>query len=161
MFVWAVRSILAAFESILPEVNSLFKDGLEVYGTPGEEKFIAHAYAVCKSVSIDYGIMEKADNVYVLPSDFGWSDLGTWGSLHENRLKDEHNNAVSGKNVMLYNSSDCVVHIPDEKLVVIQGLEGYIVVEDENIMLICKKEDEQQIKQIVIDVKLRKGDRYI
>lgn len=161
MFVWSLKSIIGAFDEHLPEISSIFKEGAGKYGTPREEDFIKGAYTVCKSISIDYGIMEKAENVYVLPSSFGWSDLGTWGSLHDNKSKDASNNAVTGKDVMLYDSKNCVVHIPEGKLAVIQGLDGYIVVENENTLLICKLEDEQQIRQIVNDVKLEKGEAFI
>ena len=106
-------------------------------------------------------LMEKASNVYVIESDFGWSDLGTWGSLHEIRAKDKNRNAVSGKNVMIFDSHNNIVDMPEDKLVVIQGLDDYIVVEDENVLLICKKGDEQQIKQIVADVKIEKGERFV
>ena len=105
--------------------------------------------------------MEKADNVQVLASEFGWSDLGTWGSLYSQMNKDENQNAVIGKNIMLYNSKNNVINMPDNKLAVIQGLEDYIVVENDNILLICKKEDEQNIRQIVNNVKSEKGEKYI
>ena len=105
--------------------------------------------------------MEKADNVYVLAVDFGWSDLGTWGSLYEHKEKDDNGNAVTGENVMLYDTKNCIINIPDDKLIVIQGLEEYIVVEEDNTMLICRKEDEQQIRQFVNDIKVEKGDKYV
>lgn len=161
MFVWSLKSIIAAFDQHLPEVSSVFREGTGKYGTPVEEEFIKGAYTMCRSISIDYGIMEKADNVYVLPSSFGWSDLGTWGSLHDNKKKDQQNNAVTGKEVMLYGSKNCVIHIPEGKLAVIQGLDGYIVVQDENTLLVCRLEDEQQIRQIVNDVKMEKGEGFV
>ena len=105
--------------------------------------------------------MEKAENVYVLCSDFGWSDLGTWGSLYENSQKDEQGNSISGGEVFAYQTSNCIVNIPQDKLVVLQGLDGYIVVESENTLLVCKKQDEQQIRQFVNDVKMVKGDRFV
>jgi mannose-1-phosphate guanylyltransferase len=105
--------------------------------------------------------MEKASNVYVLCSDFGWSDLGTWGSLYENSNKDLQGNVISGKDIMLYGTKNCIVNMPGEKLVVLQGLDGYIVVESEGTLLVCKKEDEQQIRQFVNDVRLNKGESYI
>jgi mannose-1-phosphate guanylyltransferase len=142
-------------------MNLLFRKGIGQYGTPGEQEFINETYGVCKSISIDYGIMEKASDVYVLAVDFGWSDLGTWGSLYENRSKDENGNAVVGKNVMLFESSDCIVNMPQDKLVVLEGLKDYIVVESENVLLICKKSDEQQIRQYVNDVRLEKGEKFV
>jgi mannose-1-phosphate guanylyltransferase len=152
---------MKAFSDFLPEMNVLFRKGIGLYGTPGEQEFINETYGVCKSISIDYGIMEKASDVYVLAVDFGWSDLGTWGSLYENRSKDEHGNAVVGKNVMMFESSDCIVNMPQDKLVVLEGLTDYIVVESENVLLVCKKSDEQQIRQYVNDVRLEKGEKYV
>jgi len=161
IFIWKAGSILQAFEKHLPEVNSIFKEGSGIYGTTEEASFIKEAYTVCKSISIDYGIMEKADNVYTLPSEFGWSDLGTWGSLHDIREKDDNNNAITGNNVMIYNTENSIVHVPKDKLVVVEGLDDFIVVEDDNMLLICKKKDEQQIRQIVNDVKMEKGDEFV
>jgi mannose-1-phosphate guanylyltransferase len=99
--------------------------------------------------------------VYVRISDFGWSDLGTWGSLHDTKKKDEHDNAVTGKNVMLYSTEDCIINVPSDKLVVINGLNDFIVVEEEGTLLICRKSDEQQIRQIVDDVRIEKGEKYV
>ncbi|HAH57799.1 MAG TPA: mannose-1-phosphate guanylyltransferase, partial [Bacteroidales bacterium] len=118
-------------------------------------------YTQCRSISIDYGVMEKAENVYVLSSDFGWSDLGTWGSLYDTRLKDSNKNAVVGNNVLMYDSHNCLVNMPKDKLVVLQGLDNYIVVEDKGILLVCRKEDEQQIRQFVNDVMIDKGEKYV
>lgn len=161
IFIWSLKSILKAFETHLPIVNDIFKEGIGKYNTTDEKDFIKEAYTVCKNISIDYGIMEKAENVYVLSSDFGWSDLGTWGSLHDTCSKNEEGNAVVGNNVMIYDSKNCIVNMPEDKLVVMQGLEDYIVVEADNILLICRKQDEQQIRQFVNDVKAEKGDRYV
>ena len=161
MFFWSLKTIMKAFEQFLPEVNNLFKPGADVYYTDQESNFISQAYANCKNISIDYGIMEKADNVYVLCSDFGWSDLGTWGSLYDKLDKDKNKNSVIGKNVFTYDTTNCLINIPDEKLVVVEGLDDYIIVESDNILLICKKADEQKIKQFVNDVKLEKGDDFI
>ena len=105
--------------------------------------------------------MEKATNVYVRISDFGWSDLGTWGSLHDIRDKDEQGNAINGNNVMVYDTGDCIINMPADKLVVINGLKDFIVVEEEGTLLICRKSDEQQIRQIVNDVKIEKGEKYV
>jgi mannose-1-phosphate guanylyltransferase len=161
IFIWSLRSIIAAFEKHLPEIDNLFREGLEVYNTLDEERFIEDTYSVCRNISIDYGVMEKADNVYVRISDYGWSDLGTWGSLYDTRNKDENGNAVIGRNVMLYDTRNCIVNMPKEKLVVLQGLNDLIVVEEEEILLICKKADEQNIRQIVSDVKIEKGEKYV
>ena len=105
--------------------------------------------------------MEKAENVYVLCSDFGWSDLGTWGSLYDMLQKDEDNNSITGSNIFTYNTQNCIVNLPDNKLAVIHGLNDYIVVESENILLICRKEDEQKIKNFVNDVKIDKGESFV
>ena len=161
IFIWSLKSILNAFEIHLSSVSELFKKGQKLYGTADEIPFLNKTYSECQNISIDYGIMEKASNVYVLCSDFGWSDLGTWGSLYENSSKDNEGNVVSGKNVMLYGTNNCIVNMPDEKLVVLQGLEGYIVVESEGTLLVCRKEDEQQIRQFVNDVRMNKGEHLI
>lgn len=161
IFVWSLKSIMKAYEEHLPDVDSIFKEGIKNYNTKNEDVFIKNAYTVCKNISIDYGIMEKADNVYVLSSDFGWSDLGTWGSLYETRIKDANANTIVGKNVMTYDTKNCIINMPKDKLVVLQGLDDYIVVEDNNILLICKKTEEQQIRQFVADVLSEKGEKFI
>ncbi len=161
IFIWSVDSILKALDSYLSDVTDLFRKHPEVYDTADETAFIRETYRNCKSISIDYGIMEKAPNVYVMQSDFGWSDLGTWGSLHDIRTKDQKGNAVSGKQVMLYDSGNCIVNMPGDKLVVLQGLDDYIVVEDENVLLVCRKKDEQQLRKIVEDIRQKTGDTYL
>jgi len=161
IFIWSLQSILKAFHKHLNSVSELFERGSKLYGTSDEIPFLNKTYSECQNISIDYGIMEKATNVYVLCSDFGWSDLGTWGSLYENSNKDFQGNVVSGKNVMLYGAKDCIVNMPNEKLVVLHGLDGYIVVESEETLLVCRKEDEQQIRQFVNDVRMNKGEQYI
>jgi len=161
IFVWSLSSILKAFETHLSSVSELFSKGAKLYGTADEIPFLNKIYSECQNVSIDYGLMEKASNVYVLCSDFGWSDLGTWGSLYESRIKDVQGNVISGENVIVYNSKNCIVNMPADKLVVMQGLDGYIVVESEGTLLICKREDEQQIRQFVNDVRLNKGDDFV
>lgn len=160
IFIWSLQSILKAFEEHLPEVSELFEKGAGIYNTDGEQQFIDNSYPICKNISIDYGIMEKAKNVYVMASDFGWSDLGTWGSLFDIRSKDENNNATVGNNVMLFDSQNCVINMPKDKLVVLQGMDDYIVVEEDNILLVCKKQDEQNIREIVNTIKLEKGDSF-
>jgi len=161
IFIWSLASINKAFEMYLPEVNSLFKKGIGLYNTATETSFINETYNSCQNISIDYGVMEKADNVYVLASDFGWSDLGTWGSLYDVREKDQNENSIIGNNVMTYDTKNCIVHVPKDKLVVLQGLDNFIVVENDGVLLICKKNEEQQIKQFVTDVKEQKGNQYI
>jgi len=161
IFVWSTKSILKAAETHDPELANVFKEGVKFYNTPKEKTFINGAYNTCKNISIDYSIMEKATNVYVRSSIIGWSDLGTWGSIYGHIIKDKKNNAVIGKNVMVYDSKNCIVHVPKDKLVVLQGLEDYIVVESDNILMICKKQDEQQIRNFVNDVKVNKGEKFV
>lgn len=161
IFVWNVQSILKALDTHLPEINNIFKEGKDVYNTAYEKAFIDEAYIQCKNISIDYGVMEKAKNVYVRASIIGWSDLGTWGSLYTHVKHDKYENAIVGKNVLLYESSNNIINVPKDKLVVLQGLNDYIVVEADNILLVCKKQDEQQIRQFVADVKSSKGDKFV
>jgi len=161
IFVWSVASIIKAMEKYMPEEATLFRNGKDAYDTPAEKQYIEKVYEQCKNISIDYGVMEKADNAYVRSSAIGWSDLGTWGSLYQHMEKDKDMNAVVGKNVMLYQSKGCIVHVPKNKLVVMEGLEDYIVVESEDILLICKKQDEQQIRNFVNEVKARKGEKFV
>ncbi len=161
IFIWSVKSVINAFEKHCSDMDAIFKEGNGKYNTPQEAEFIAKAYTNCKNISIDYAIMEKADNVYVRSSIIGWSDLGTWGSLYEHVKQDDHKNAIVGKNVMAYDSKNCIVNVPKDKLVVMQGLDDYIVVESDGILLICKKEDEQQIRTFVNDVKVTKGDKFV
>lgn len=161
IFVWSLKSIQKAFDTHLADVSNIFKEGLGMYNTEREEMFIENAYSICKNISIDYGIMENAENVHVLSSDFGWSDLGTWGSLYAIREKDENENTILGKNVMTYDTKNSIVNVKGNRLVVLQGLDDYIVVDQDNILLVCKKSDEQSIKTIVNDVKATKGDKFV
>ncbi len=161
IFVWSYKAIIEAFEKHQNEINYIFKEAIGKYNTPEEISYMDTAYATCKSISIDYAIMEKADNVHVFVSDFDWSDLGTWGSLYDTREKNEGTNSVIGKNVMLYDTSNCIINMPDDKLAVLQGLDDYIVAEYDNALLVCKKSQEQQIRKFVNDIKLQKGEEYI
>ncbi|MBK6835628.1 MAG: mannose-1-phosphate guanylyltransferase [Bacteroidetes bacterium] len=161
IFIWSTKSIINAFEKHDAEIAQIFKDGIEFYNTPQEKDFLKKAYSVCISNSIDYSVMEKAKNVYVRESLIGWSDLGTWGSLYTHIKHSEGNNAIVGKNVMMYDSKNCIVNVAKDKLVVIQGLHDYIVVEADGILLICKKTNEQQIRNFVNDVKVQKGDKFV
>ncbi len=137
IFVWSIGAILKAFAQYLPEMNDVFKEGKEIYNTPKEQNFIQSAYYQCTNISIDYGIMEKAENVYVLPTDFGWSDLGTWASVYEIGEKDYVGNVViPSEKVIMYDSSNCMINVPEEKLVILQGLDNYIVVEANNTLMI-------------------------
>jgi len=163
IFVWQVENIITAFEQHLPEIAEVFESASPAFNSKKEKEAIAKVYPQCTNISIDYGIMEKSSNVKVIPADIGWSDLGTWGSLFEELTKNNssNSNAVVGSNVMLFDSSNCMIHVPKNKLVVIQGLENFIVAEKDNTLLICKMEDEQKIKNLVNEVKIEKGDEYL
>lgn len=162
IFIWNVKNITKAFEDLLPDVSDAFVEVKDDLNSDKEEMAIERAFNICPSVSVDVGIMEKAENVYVLPSSFGWSDLGTWASLHAEYEKDENNNAISEGNVTLYDSSENMINVPKDKLVVIQGLENFIVVDTGDVLLICDKSNEQSIKQFTQDIKKQKnGSEYL
>jgi mannose-1-phosphate guanylyltransferase len=153
IFIWSAKSITEAFEKFQPQMNSLFLKGLESYNTVAEKSFIEENYASAENVSIDYAVMESAKNVYVLPATFDWNDLGTWGSLHEKLNKDENNNAVVNATVLLKNSSSNIISTAKDKLVIIDGLEDFIIVDKDNVLLIYPKSKEQEIKGIVNGLK--------
>jgi len=157
IFIWSLTTIQKAFKNELNEVYELFEKSSDQLLTSNETEAIKDIYMSCPNISIDYGVMEKAKNVYVQTVDFGWSDLGTWTSLHEHTKKDESQNSILNGNVLLYDTSNSIVHMPNEKIVIIQGLNDYIVVESNNALLICPKSNEQQIKQFVADAKTEFG----
>ncbi|MEI9943813.1 MAG: mannose-1-phosphate guanylyltransferase [Chitinophagaceae bacterium] len=161
IFTWKVKNILAAFEKFLPEIYELFAAEKDKLNTPEEAAVIETIYPLCTNISIDFGIMEKADNVYVIPSSFSWSDLGTWNSAWENMEKDYFNNAVGGDHVMVVDAKNCMVHVPDNKLVLLQGLEDHIIVDTKDVLMICKKDKEQEIKEYVAEIKRNKGDKFL
>ncbi len=161
IFVWQVKNIIKAFEKYLPEMYDVFIAEKESFNTAAEKKALEHIYPLCTNISIDFGIMEKAENVYVIPSSFGWSDVGTWNSAYENLDKDTLHNAIAGKNVLVIDATKCMVHAPDKKLLVLQGLEDYIIVDTDDVLLICKKSKEQEIKDYVAEVKKNIGDKYL
>lgn len=161
IFVWHVKNILLAFEKYLPEIYEVFAVEKEKFNTPQEAVVLEEIYPQCASISIDFGVMEKADNVYVIPASFGWSDVGTWTSAWENMEKDYLENAVAGKNVMVVDATRCMVYAPDNKLVLLQGLDDFIVVDTKDVLLICKKEKEQEIKDYVAEVKRNKDDKFL
>ena len=160
IFLWSLKTIDKAFNMYLPEVASRFNTGVGIYGTDKEQSFIDELYPSCPNISIDYGVMEKADEVYVLCADFGWSDLGTWGSLYDLTGKDENKNVTLKCNAMYYESKNNIVALPKNKLAVIQDLDGYIVAESDDVLLICKKEDEQRIRQFVNDATVKFDGKY-
>jgi mannose-1-phosphate guanylyltransferase len=161
IFVWQVKKGLDGFKKHLPEMYELFHGELDKLNTSGEKAAIEEIYPQCTNISIDFGVMEKADNVYVIPASFGWSDLGTWNSAWENMDKDYLDNAVAGNNVIVFDTSKCVVHVPDDKLVVLQGLDDYIIADTKDVLLICQKEKEQEIKEYVAEVKRNKGEKFL
>ncbi len=161
IFVWQTKSIINAFEKYLPEIHDVFDAEKEALNTSEEKNAIEKIYPQCVNISIDYGIIEKADNVYVIPSSFGWSDLGTWGSAYETLEKDYLENAVAGNNVMIFDSNRNMVHVDNKKLVLLQGLDDFIVVDTNDALLICRRENEQEIKEYLAEVKRNKGEKYI
>ncbi len=161
IFIWNVNAIMEAIEKYLPEMQEVFLQAKDVYNTPEEQEVINELYAQCTNISIDYGIMEKAKNVYIKPSSFGWCDLGTWESAYENSEKDYLGNAVYGKNIMIIDATECMVKAPTEKLVVLQGMEKMIVIDTPDVLLICERNREQQIKEYVSEVKRNKGEKFL
>jgi mannose-1-phosphate guanylyltransferase len=161
IFVWQVKNIIHAFEKYLPEMYDVFAADKDKFNTPQEKEALEHIYPLCTNISIDFGIMEKADNVYIIPSSFGWSDLGTWNSAYENLDKDYLGNAVAGDNVVIIDATKCMIHAPNNKLLLVQGLDDFIVVDTRDVLMICKREKEQEIKEYVAELKRNKGDQYL
>jgi len=161
IFIWQVSDFIKAFERYQPEMFELFYAERQYFNTPEEKNALARIYPLCTNISIDYAVMEKANNVYVIPSSFGWSDLGTWNSAYENLEKDYLGNAVAGDNVMIIDATRCMVSAQHNKLLVLQGLDDFIIIDTNDVLLICKKEKEQQIKEYVAEVKRNKGDKYL
>ncbi len=161
IFVWQTKRIIEAFHRYLPEMYDLFHTEQHKFNTEEERQAIQTIYPQCTNISIDFGIMEKASNVYVIPASFGWSDLGTWNSAWENMEKDYLDNAVAGDNVIVFDTTRCMVHAQNDKLLVLQGLDDFIVVDTKDVLLICHKEKEQDIKEYVAEVKRNTGDKYL
>ena len=161
IFVWQVKNIIRAFEKFLPEMHDVFDAEKDAFNSSTEKEAIDRIYPQCTNISIDYGVMEKADNVFIIPSSFGWSDLGTWASAYENLEKDYLENAVAGDNVMIIDATKNMIHADNKKLVLIQGLDDFIVVDTKDVLLICRKDKEQEIKEYVAEVKRNKGDRFL
>lgn len=161
IFIWKLKNGLQSFKKHLPEIYELFTGEEDKLNTTEEQEFIERIYPQCSNISIDFGVMEKADNVYVIPAAIGWSDLGTWNSAWENMEKDYLENAVAGNNVIVFDANKCIVHVPDGKLVVLQGLDDYIIADTKDVLLICQKEKEQEIKEYVAEVKRNTGDKFL
>ncbi len=160
IFLWNLKAIDVAFKTYLPEVSGKFEAGAGLYNTDKEQDFINEMYPSCPSISIDYGVMEKAENVCVYTTEFGWSDLGTWGSLYELSEKDKHDNATLVCNALYYDSKENIVTLPEGKLAVIHDLEGYIVAESDNVLLVCKRTDEERIRQFVNDTNFKYDGKF-
>ena len=148
IFIWSVKAITEAFEQLQPKMNTLFQKGLASYNTAAEKSFMDENYALAENIAIDYAVMENAKNVYVLPAIFDWNDLGSWGSLHEKLDKDENNNAVVNATVLLQNATNNIISTSKDKIVVIDGLDDFIVVDKDNVLMIYPKSKEQEIKEI-------------
>ena len=161
IFTWSVNSILAALEKYVPEINELFQAERAAFNTSAEAEAVERIYTQCVNLSIDIAVMEKAENVYVIPANFGWSDLGTWNSAWDNIEKDYFGNAVVGKQVMVVDANNCMVHAGADKLMVLQGLKDYIIVDTPDVLLICKRDQEQAIKEYVAEVKRNFGEQYL
>lgn len=161
IFVWRVNCIVDAFKKYLPEMHELFYAEKDKLNTKDEKWAIEQIYPQCVNISIDFGVMEKADNVYVIPAEFGWSDLGTWNSAWENMDRDYLDNAVAGDHVMIVDATKCMVHEQQDKLVILQGLDDFIVVDTKDVLLICHKDKEQEIKDYVAEVKRNLGDKFL
>jgi mannose-1-phosphate guanylyltransferase len=161
LFITSAAVMNEAFQKHLPDMHQIFEAGKEELDTQGEALFLEQAYTQCTNISIDYGIIEKASNVSVIPSEFGWSDLGTWGSLYENMHHDAFGNAVVGKKTIISNTENSIVHLPKDKVAVIHGIDNCIIVESDGILLVCRKDAEQEIRQLVNQVKVEFGEGYI
>ena len=161
IFIWNIESILSSFEKYLPDIYSVFEEREDIFGTPEEGNIISQVYASLGSISIDYGIMEKAENVYVICTEIGWSDLGTWSSLYENSSSDKDGNLIVDGNVFSYNNSGNIVNVAPGKVAVLQGLTDYIIVNTEDVLLVVKKEEEQNIKIYLDDVRKRTDNEYL
>ncbi|MFC6998528.1 mannose-1-phosphate guanylyltransferase [Rufibacter roseus] len=160
IFIWNAKAIIKAFKAYLSDMADTFEEGHSALNSTEEENFISRAYSHCRNISIDYGVMEKADNVFVILGDFGWSDLGTWNSLYSLSEKTAEGNVIDG-NTLLYDVHNCIVKTPANQLVVVQGLQDYIVAEYDNVLMICRREDEHKIKDFVADAKAIKGQNFI
>ncbi len=148
LFIFRVSTIVNALRIYAPEISEIFEGLLPVYGTEGEQAAINEQFPRCPSISVDYAIMEKAEEIFVFPADFGWSDLGTWGSLHERSQKDSNGNVCIGSGICMVESRNCIVHTTEEHRVVIQGLDDFIVAEKDRTLLICRRSEEQRISQL-------------
>ncbi len=161
IFIWKVNSIINAFAEHLPEHHALFSEIEPMLGSENESAAIERVFAECKPISIDYGVMEKADNVYVHSGDFGWSDVGTWGSVYQHSRKDKYANATISDKTKIYDTRNSIISTPKDKVAIISGLKDYIVVDTDDVLMICPRSEEQSIKSFIEDVKYSIGEEYI
>lgn len=161
IFIWKVKDIITALEQHQPDIAALFRSILPDYGTEREGESIERVFSECRGISIDYGVMEKADNAYVRCGDFGWSDVGTWGSLFQHARKDAYANAKPAEGCYTYDTRSCIISLPKDKIAVINGLKDYIVVDTDDVLMICPRSDEQNIKKYIDEVKYNTGDKHI
>ncbi len=159
IFMWSVKVIINAFNTLIPDIATILDEAAKLQGPDNIRKFIEEHYSTCPNLSIDYGILERSSNVYVMHCDFGWADLGSWETYHEVSTKDEQNNVFKGGKILNYNSNNNLIILPENKLAVIQGLEGYTVVEHVNLLLICKRGD-ASIRKYVNDVGVEAGEEF-
>ncbi len=161
IFIWRLSDIVEAIERYLPEHSALFAAVEDDFGTEREEESIKRVFSQCRPISIDYGVMERADNVYVYSGDFGWSDVGTWGSVYQQSRKDRYANALSSDDIEVYNTRNSLITMPKGKVAVVSGLKGYVVVDTEDVLMICPMSEEQNIKSFIEDVKFKSGEEHV
>ena len=161
IFIWTVRSIVAAFKKYLPDHDALFAPLMQARDAVAEQKAVETAFSECRAISIDYGILEKADNVYVRCGDFGWSDMGTWGSVYMQGRKDRYANVAPAEGCHLYETRSSIISLPKGKIAAISGLKDFIVVDTDDVLMICPRADEQNIKKFIDEVKFHDGDKFI
>lgn len=161
IFIWKVDNIIAAFERYLPDHHALFSSIEDDLGGERETEAIERVFSECRAISIDYGVMEKADNVYVHSGDFGWSDVGTWGSIYQHSRKDRYANAKSSDDIQTYDTRNCIISLPENKTAVVSGLKDYIVVDTDDVLMICPRQEEQNIKRYIEDMRYKSGDLHI
>ena len=161
IFIWKVKDIIAALNEHLPNHSALFAEVEDKLGTEEEAQSIERVFAECKPISIDYGVMECANNVYVHRGEFGWSDVGTWGSAYQHSRKDRYANAMNGKLIETYDTRNSLIFIPKNKVAIVSGLKDYIVVDTDDVLMICPRSEEQNIKSFIEDIRYSTGDEHV
>lgn len=161
IFVWNVGTIVQSIRQFTPELAAKMDQMAKAFYTPDEASVVADIFPTCEKISIDYAVMEKADYIYTFPADFGWSDVGTWGSVYQHSRKDRYANAVPAEGCYLYDTRSSIVQLPKDKIAVISGLKEYIVVDTEDVLMICPRSEEQSIKKFIDEVKFHNGEKHI